>query len=113
MGPRDAGPTAQENSMKVFATPMRVQGRPRDKREIEAAVPVVGDMTIYQTHSEQYGRWSKVASFHTSGAADQQPLPPLHDVELSWMGPNGFVLTGIEFVGNVAYGQSWYCRTSA
>ncbi|MGF6792784.1 hypothetical protein OKW27_007121 [Paraburkholderia sp. 35.1] len=37
-------------------------------------------------------------------------MPPLHDVELSWMGPIGFVLTGIEFIGDVAYGQSWWCR---
>ena len=89
---------------------MRERGRQRARRDIEATEPVTGDMTIIQIQSEQYGRMTKVASFYVSGATDQQPLPPLHDVELSWMGPNGFVLTGIEFVGDVAYGQSWYCR---
>ncbi|EEA03317.1 hypothetical protein BH160DRAFT_1343 [Burkholderia sp. H160] len=29
---------------------------------------------------------------------------------VSWTGSNGFVLTGIEFIGDVAYAQSWWCR---
>ncbi|WP_233854214.1 hypothetical protein [Paraburkholderia sp. HD33-4] len=96
--------------MNVQVVPMRERGKPRPKRDIEAAIPVRGDMTISQQQSEQYGRMTKVASFQQSGAADAQPLPPLHDVEVSWMGPLGFVLTGIEFIGDVAYGQSWWCR---
>ncbi|MFP4891212.1 hypothetical protein [Paraburkholderia sp. EG304] len=96
--------------MKVHATPMRERGKQRDKRKIESAEPVTGDLTITQGQSVQYGRMTKIAAFQQSGAADEQPLPPLHDVELSWMGPNGFVLTGIEFIGEVAYGQSWWCR---
>ncbi|ADG18402.1 hypothetical protein BC1002_4421 [Paraburkholderia atlantica] len=28
------------------------------------------------------------------------------------MGPNGFVLTRIEFIGKVGYAQSWWCRSS-
>ena len=89
---------------------MRERGRQREKRDIEAALPVSGDLIISEQKSPQYGRTTRVASFHVSGASDPQPLPPLHDVELSWMGPLGFVLTGIEFIGEVAYGQSWYCR---
>ncbi|MFL9933627.1 hypothetical protein P0D88_31525 [Paraburkholderia sp. RL18-103-BIB-C] len=96
--------------MKILATPMRERGKPRPKRDVEAAEPVTGDLTIAQVQSEQYGRMTKVASFHLTGTADKQSLPPLHDAEISWMGPNGFVLTGIEFIGDVAYGQSWWCR---
>ncbi|MGF6981411.1 hypothetical protein QFZ99_000887 [Paraburkholderia atlantica] len=92
---------------------MRERGKPREKREIEAAVPVRGDLTINQSQSDQYGRWTKIATFQQSGAAHQQPLTPLHNVELSWMRPLGFVLTGIEFIGDVAYGQSWWCRPVA
>jgi len=96
--------------MDVLAIPMRERGKPRPKRDVESSEPVSGDLIISQQQSEQYGRMTKVASFHLTGAADKPPLPPLHDVELSWMGTNGFVLTGIEFIGDVAYGQSWWCR---
>jgi hypothetical protein len=99
--------------MMLSVTPMRERGKARPKRDIESAVPVSGDLTIVQAKSDQYGRMTKIASFHTTGVADKQPLPPLHDVEISWMGPLGFVLTGIEFVGEVAYGQSWFCRLAS
>jgi len=96
--------------MLVVATRMRDRGRPRDKRAIEADAPARGDLGIAHVQSAEYGRTSKVASFHRAGAADPELLPPLHDVELSWMGPLGFVLTGIEFIDGSAYGQSWWCR---
>ncbi|EEA01038.1 conserved hypothetical protein [Burkholderia sp. H160] len=89
---------------------MRERGKEWHKRDIDAAEPVTDDLAIKHELSAQYKRTSKVASFEQSGAADAQPLPPVHDVELSWMGPNGFVLTGIEFIGDVAYAQSWWCR---
>jgi hypothetical protein len=64
-----------------------------------------------QQKPEVLSRFSNVASFHTSGASVPQPLPPLHDVTLSWMGPLGMVLTGTELVYGVAYSQSSH-RTS-
>ncbi|SMG61531.1 hypothetical protein SAMN06265784_1234 [Paraburkholderia susongensis] len=96
--------------MHILATPMRQQGRAIPKRDVEAAPPVRGDLLVTQEKSETFGRYSTVARFQTSGAAEQQPLPPLHDADLSWMGTNGFVLTGIEVVGGVTYAQSWWCR---
>ena len=89
---------------------MQERGKPHPKRDAEAAEAVLGDFTISFTQSEQYGRMTMIASFHRAGAADAPPLPPLNHVELSWMGMS-FVLTGIEFVEDVAYGQSWWCRT--
>lgn len=91
---------------------MRERGKERHKCDIEAAEPVSGDLSINHEQSAQYKRTSKVASFQQSGAANEQPLPPLHDVEISRMGPNGFVLTGIKFIGDVAYAQSWWCRVA-
>jgi hypothetical protein len=29
---------------------------------------------------------------------------------LSWMGPNGFVLTGIEILNGAPNPKSWWCR---
>ncbi|MGF6877345.1 hypothetical protein [Paraburkholderia sp. MM5477-R1] len=96
--------------MYVIATPMRERGQQRPKRDIEHAQGVSGDMLITHEHSEAYGRATKIASFLMAGASDEPPLPPLHDVELSWMGSNGFLLTGIEFIGQTVYAQSWWCR---
>lgn len=93
-----------------IGTPMQERGKPHPKRDAEAAEAFLGDFTISFTRSEQYGRMTKIASFHRAGASDAPLLPPLHPVELSWIGTNGFVLTGIEFVEDVAYGQSWWCR---
>jgi hypothetical protein len=39
-----------------------------------------------------------------------KPLPPLHEAALSWMGPNGFVISGVEIIDGVAFAQSWWCR---
>jgi hypothetical protein len=45
-----------------------------------------------------------------AGTAAPELLPPLHDAVLSWMGPHGFVLTGIEILNGVTNPQSWWCR---
>jgi hypothetical protein len=89
---------------------MRVRGKARSKEEVQRATPVRGDLLVQQRRSETFGRYSNVASFATAGAADQQPLPELQDVALPWMGPIGFVLSGIEMIDGIAYGQSWWCR---
>lgn len=96
--------------MRIKATPMRTRGIARPLREVEQDVPAMGDLNVSQQNSETFNRYSNVAAFHKTGANEADPLPPLHDVVLSWMGPNGFVLTGIEVIGNVTYAQSWWCR---
>jgi hypothetical protein len=67
-------------------------------------------MIIAQEKSSVLNRYSNIARFQTSGVNDPQPLPPLHDAALSWMGPNGFVISGVEFIDGVAFAQSWWCR---
>lgn len=56
-------------------------------------------MAVVQVSSERFGRYSNIARFQLPGANDVQPLPELHVAVLSWMGPNGFGLTGFEVVG--------------
>jgi hypothetical protein len=73
-------------------------------------VPKRGDLIIGQENSTELGRYTDVARFQTTGAADAQPLSLLLDVRLSHMGPLGFVLSGIEQIDGVNYAQSWYCR---
>ena len=96
--------------MLVLATPMRNCGKALSQIAIHSAVPVRGDLIVVQEKSEAFGRYSNVARFHMAGSSDPQPMPPLHDAVLSWMGPNGFVLTGIEDIDGVTYAQSWWCR---
>ncbi|MEZ2310862.1 hypothetical protein AB6809_29880 [Paraburkholderia sp. RCC_158] len=100
----------EEGMMLISATPRRHRGKTRSQSEIERDTPVHGDLIVSQEKSEVFGRYSNVARFQLAGGADKDPLPPLHDVVLSWMGPIGFVLTGIEVIDGVTYAQSWWCR---
>jgi hypothetical protein len=98
--------------MLTHATRMRERGKALDHADVQKAIGVRGDMIVVQEKSSALNRYSNIARFHTTGVNDPQPLPPLHDAVLSWMGPNGFVLSGIELVDGVAYAQSWWCRAS-
>ncbi len=96
--------------MRVLVIPMRHLGKARPKREIETAEPARGDLIVGEEKSDTFSRYSNIARFQLSGASDQQPLPPLHNAALSWLGPNGFVLTGIDLVDGVTYTQPWWRR---
>jgi hypothetical protein len=96
--------------MFVLATPMRRRGKALSQRDIQAAEPARGNLLVGQHNSELLNRHANIASFQVSGPNDPQPLPSLHDAVLSWMAPNGFVLSGVELVDGVAYAQSWWCR---
>jgi hypothetical protein len=71
---------------------------------------VRGDLLIVQQRSEVLNRTANVASVHMTGAADTAPLAPLHEAALAWMGPDGFLISGVELVDGVCYAQSWWCR---
>jgi hypothetical protein len=70
-------------------------------------------MIVVQEKSAVLNRYSNIARFQVTDVNDPQPMPPLHDAVLSWMGPGGFVRSGIEFIDGVAYAQSWWCRQSS
>jgi hypothetical protein len=97
--------------MLVDVSPMRERGKALPQHAVQSGPAVHGDLIVVQEKSQALNRWSNIARFQMSGAADVQPMPPLHDAVLSWMGPTGFVLTGSEFVDGVAYAQSWWCRS--
>lgn len=96
--------------MRVQAKQRRRFGISKSQQQIERGETVEGDLLVAQEKSDTFGRYSNVARFYTSGANDAELLPALHDVVLSWMGPHGFVLTGIEVIDGVAYAQSWWCK---
>ncbi|KDR37822.1 hypothetical protein [Caballeronia glathei] len=96
--------------MLINATPMRVRGKALEHYEVQKTPGVRGDMIVVQEKSTALNRYSNIARFQVTGVSDPQPMPPLHDAVLSWMGPNGFVLSGIEFVDGVSCAQSWWCR---
>jgi hypothetical protein len=60
------------------------------------------DMMIIQRMSDAFNRNSKVVRFQMSGVNEMQPFPELHNATLSWMGPNGFALTGVELTDGIA-----------
>jgi hypothetical protein len=93
--------------LQIHATPMRERAKVLDHSDVQKAPGVRGDMVIAQEKSSALNRYSNIARFQTSGVNDPQPLPPLHDAVLSWMGPNGFVISGVEFIDGVAFAQSW------
>jgi len=99
-----------ELGMLVYVTPRLRRGKVLSPKDVQSAEPVHGDMVVVQVMSDQFNRYSNIAQFHITGVNELQPLPPLHDATLSWMGPNGFVLTGFAVIEGVAYAQSWRCR---
>jgi hypothetical protein len=74
----------------IHATPMLERGKALDYSDMQKAPGVRGDMVVAQKKSTALNRYSNIGRFQTSGVNDPQPLPPLHDAALSWMGPKRF-----------------------
>jgi hypothetical protein len=89
---------------------MRVDGRALDMQQIRTADSPKGDLTVAHSHVSELGRYSDVATLRSSQNVNESVLPPLYDVRLSFMGTNGFVLTGLSIDGPLAVAQSWWCR---
>ena len=89
---------------------MRERGRALEHFDVQRAPGIFGDLLVVQEKSAALNRYSNIARFQITAVSEPQPIPPLHDAVLSWMGPNGFVLSGVEFVDGIAYAQSWWCR---
>ncbi|SAL05469.1 hypothetical protein AWB81_07174 [Caballeronia arationis] len=96
--------------MQAEVKPMRERGGALDHVDVQKAPGIYGDLLVVQEKSSALNRYSNIARFQITAVSEPQPIPPLHDAVLSWMGPNGFVLTGIEFADGIAYAQSWWCR---
>lgn len=95
--------------MFAYITPMRLHGKALDQHQIRTAQAVRGDIVIAHENVTALGRHSEVASIG-GGHVSEAFLPPLYDCRLAYMGTGGFVLSGLELVGSIAYAQSWWCR---
>lgn len=96
--------------MQMLVTPMRQKGialSPDDRRRYRA---IRGDIQVRSETDTELGRSTTVARLLGVMPLDPEHLPQLRDATLSGMAPTGFVLSGIEYVDNCAYAQSWWCR---
>jgi hypothetical protein len=89
----------------------RIRGVPILKHELNAMIPVRGDLRVQEGPAEAMGRRvCRVATLHAlDRTIEDQLLPPLHDAVLLWMAPVGMVLGGIEFEGGAGFLQTWHC----
>ena len=95
--------------MLARITPMRFHGKALDQHQIRTASAVRGDIVVAHENVTALGRYSDVASIG-GGKISETLLPALYDCRLAHMGTGGFVLSGLELVGSIAYAQSWWCR---
>ncbi len=96
--------------MRYQVTRRMCQGKPLAPADVRNQAPVLGDVQIQEQRCEQLGRNSKTATLQGINPIGPPDLPLLHDVVLSWMAPNGLVLSGLEVEGDRLYAQSWLCR---
>lgn len=88
---------------------MRYRGRAMTSRADLNATLLQGEVRIGLVKHTPMGRPSVTATFKCGG--DFVPeIPPLYDVQVHSLLGNNFVITGTEFVEDVAFAQSWDCR---
>ena len=97
-------------AMYLLITRMRLHGKPLEQHQIRTATPVQADVVVSHQNSTVLGRYCDVASVQSGYSGTNDVLPPLYDVRLSNMGTGGFVLSGLELHGSIAFGQAWWCR---
>lgn len=81
------------------------QGKPIEAAEIRGLPAAMGDLRINEELCQALGRNSKTASVKGVNSIGASELPLLHEAVLSWMAPNGFVLSGLEEEGGCLYAQ--------
>lgn len=95
--------------MLAHITTMRLHGKALDQHQIRTAPAVRGDIVVAHENVTALGRYSDVASIR-GGHVSEALLPALYDCRLAHMATGGFVLSGLELIGSIAYAQSWWCR---
>lgn len=96
--------------MYVLVVPMRRLGVDLTQKEIRAQQGHRGDVRVMCIHDKRLGRASNLAEVHPGMPMEPQPLPPLHDAQLTGMSTMGYTLSGFEIIEGTAYAQSWWCR---
>ncbi|WP_057414448.1 hypothetical protein [Pseudomonas cannabina] len=96
--------------MLVLVVPMRRKGVALEPKARECYEAIKGNVIVRSARCEYLGRYSNIAWLDAGMPKEGKRLPDLLDVTLATMAPNGFVLSGIEYVDGCAYAQSWWCR---
>lgn len=96
--------------MKYQVIRRMARGQAIAPAEIRSTRPAIGDLLINEERCALLARNSKTASLRGVDPLGPAEIPALHDAVLSWMAPNGFVLSGLEVDGECLYAQSWWCR---
>lgn len=94
----------------MLVTPMRVRGKALTPNERRRYRPIRGDVLVTLESETPMGRAAKVARVAGGMPLDREELPRLLDATIASMAPTGFVLSGIEYIDDCAYAQSWWCR---
>jgi hypothetical protein len=89
---------------------MRFHGKALEQSQIRAAESVRAEVIVAHENSNALGRYSDVARASAAGDGKDQLLLALYDCRLSHMGHGGFVLSGLELIGSIAFAQNWWCR---
>lgn len=96
--------------MHVLVSPMRCKGVALTPQERRRYHPIKGNVMVNAEHSPELGRSANVARVQVGMLLEPDPLPRLLDATLAGMAVTGFVLSGIEYIDDCAYAQSWWCR---
>ena len=96
--------------MYLQIVPMRFHGKALEQSQIRAAESVCGEVIVAHENSKAIGRYFDIARASAAGDGREQLLPALYDCRLSHMGHGGFVLSGLELIGSIAFAQNWRCR---
>ena len=96
--------------MHMLVTPMRHQGVALTLQERRRFQAIKGNVMVNSENSSELGRSANVARVDVGMPLDPDPLPRLLDATLVGMAVTGFVLSGIEYIDECAYAQSWWCR---
>lgn len=96
--------------MRMHVALMRYHGKALDQRQIRSAQTVEADIIVMHENVTLLNRYSDVAKIAAGDAMKAAALPPLYDCRLSQIGNNGFVLSGWQLEGSIAFEQAWWCR---
>src|SRR5258708_7130232 len=102
--------TVSSRSMYAHIILMRFYGKALDQHQIRTAESVWADIIVSHQNVNALGRYSDVASVRPGDGSRDELLPSLYDCRLAHMGTNGFVLSGLQLEGSIAFVQAWWCR---
>lgn len=96
--------------MYVLITPRRHLGIALPKDQLSKIAPFKGDVQIVESQCSALGRITREAFILNSVSHAPDALPRLRDANVTSMGTQGLIISGIEQVEAAFYFQSWWCR---